>query len=68
MNKASDPLVVFTPSGKRGQFAVGTPLLSAARTLGVDIDSVCGGAGHLRALSGGFERGGVSQVRCSFDG
>jgi uncharacterized 2Fe-2S/4Fe-4S cluster protein (DUF4445 family) len=33
-----DPLVVFTPSGKRGHFPVGTPLLQAARSLGVDID------------------------------
>ena len=40
-----DPLVVFTPSGKRGHFPVGTPLLQAARSLGVDIDSVCGGRG-----------------------
>jgi len=39
----SDALVVFTPSGKRGRFPVGTTLLSAARSLGVDIDSVCGG-------------------------
>ena len=38
-------LVVFTPSGKRGRFPVGTPLLQAARALGVDIDSVCGGRG-----------------------
>ena len=40
-----DPLVVFTPSGKRGRFAVGTPLLTAARQLGVDLVSVCGGRG-----------------------
>ncbi len=40
-----DPLVVFMPSGKRGYFAAGTALLSAARTLGVDVDSVCGGRG-----------------------
>lgn len=39
----ADALVVFTPSGKRGRFEVGTPLLTAARSLGVDIDSVCGG-------------------------
>ncbi|MCC7049564.1 MAG: DUF4445 domain-containing protein [Alphaproteobacteria bacterium] len=39
----SDALVVFTPSGKRGRFPVGTPVLTAARRLGVDIDSVCGG-------------------------
>jgi uncharacterized 2Fe-2S/4Fe-4S cluster protein (DUF4445 family) len=40
-----DALVVFTPSGKRGRFPVGTPLLQAARYLNVDIDSVCGGRG-----------------------
>jgi uncharacterized 2Fe-2S/4Fe-4S cluster protein (DUF4445 family) len=43
-----DALVVFSPSGKRGRFPLGTPLLQAARSLGVDIDSVCGG----RALCG----------------
>ena len=37
--------VVFTPSGRRGSFPVNTPLLDAARSLGVDIDSVCGGRG-----------------------
>ncbi|MEL0438582.1 ASKHA domain-containing protein [Phycobacter sp. K97] len=42
---ADDPLVVFTPSGKRGRFPVGTPVLTAARQLGVDLDSVCGGRG-----------------------
>ncbi|MCW3780824.1 ASKHA domain-containing protein [Defluviimonas salinarum] len=40
-----DPLVIFTPSGKRGRFAPGTPVLTAARQLGVDLDSVCGGRG-----------------------
>ncbi len=42
---STDPLVVFTPSGKRGHFPVGTPVLTAARQLGVDLDSVCGGRG-----------------------
>ncbi|MGB0960820.1 MAG: ASKHA domain-containing protein [Halocynthiibacter sp.] len=42
---STDPLVVFTPSGKRGNFPVGTPILTAARKLGVDLDSVCGGRG-----------------------
>lgn len=45
---SQDALVVFTPSGKRGRFPLGTRLLDAARRLGVDIDSVCGG----RALCG----------------
>jgi uncharacterized 2Fe-2S/4Fe-4S cluster protein (DUF4445 family) len=37
--------VVFTPSGRSGDFAIGTPILQAARHLGVDLDSVCGGRG-----------------------
>ncbi|MGE4327154.1 MAG: 2Fe-2S iron-sulfur cluster-binding protein, partial [Pseudodonghicola sp.] len=40
-----DPLVIFTPSGKRGRFPAGTPVLTAARRLGVDLESVCGGRG-----------------------
>lgn len=40
--------IVFTPSGKRGSFALGTSVLDAARSLGVDLDSVCGG----RAMCG----------------
>ena len=38
-----DPLVLFMPSGKRGRFPVGTPVLDAARKLGVYVESVCGG-------------------------
>ena len=40
-----NPRIVFTPSGKRGEFAEGVSLLEAARALGVDLDSVCGGRG-----------------------
>jgi uncharacterized 2Fe-2S/4Fe-4S cluster protein (DUF4445 family) len=40
-----EPLVIFTPSGRRGRVAEGATLLDTARTLGVDIDSVCGGRG-----------------------
>jgi len=35
--------LVFMPSGKRGEFPVGTSLLDASRSLGVDLDTVCGG-------------------------
>jgi len=42
---SSKPLVVFTPSGKRGYFDKGTSILQVARQLGVDLDSVCGGRG-----------------------
>ena len=37
--------VVFTPAGRRGTFPLGTPVLDAARELGVDIASICGGRG-----------------------
>ncbi len=65
-----EPLVVFTPSGKRGRFPVGTPLLTAARTLGVDIDSVCGGralCGRCQVLvaEGEFAKHGVRSTAAS---
>jgi uncharacterized 2Fe-2S/4Fe-4S cluster protein (DUF4445 family) len=39
------PRVVFTPSGLDGNVEAGVTLLAAARELGVDLDSVCGGRG-----------------------
>ena len=58
------------PSGKRGRFAVGTPLLQAARSLGVDIDSVCGGRGlcgrcQVLVAEGEFAKHGVSSSSAS---
>src|ERR1700690_1035944 len=65
-----DPLVIFMPSGKRGRFPVGTPLLQAGRTLGVDIDSVCGGRGlcgrcQIQVAVGEFAKHGVSSSESS---
>jgi len=37
--------VVFTPSGIRGQLPAGTSIMDAARQLGVDLSSICGGRG-----------------------
>lgn len=56
--------VVFLPSGKRGQFPEGTSLLSAARQLGVDLDSVCGGRGicgrcQINVAEGHFPKHGL---------
>ena len=48
MTQTDDVKIVFTPSGRQGQVAKGTNLLQAARQLGVDVDSVCGG----RAMCG----------------
>ena len=37
--------IVFTPSGRQGEVEHGTNVLDAARELGVDLDTVCGGRG-----------------------
>src|SRR5579885_1273172 len=62
-----DALVVFMPSGRRGRFPIGTPLLQAARSLGVDIDSVCGGRGicgrcQVELAEGEFAKLGVTSA------
>ena len=44
-SKSKGKTVVFTPSGLRGSVKNGTTILDAARQLGVDLDSVCGGRG-----------------------
>ncbi|MGD1877245.1 MAG: ASKHA domain-containing protein [Kiloniellaceae bacterium] len=64
-NAPKDALVVFTPSGRRGRFPIGTPILKAARSLGVDIDSVCGGRGicgrcQVEVGSGEFAKHGIT--------
>ncbi len=53
------------PSGKRGRFAVGTPILDAARTLGVYVESVCGGRGicgrcQVEVQEGRFAKHGIT--------
>ena len=62
---ATDPLVIFTPSGKRGRVAAGTTVLDAASALGVDLDSVCGGRGicsrcQVAPAFGAFPKHGVT--------
>lgn len=65
MTKGQDPLVLFMPSGKRGRFPVGTPVLSAARELGVYVESVCGGRGicgrcQIMVAEGNFAKHGIT--------
>jgi uncharacterized 2Fe-2S/4Fe-4S cluster protein (DUF4445 family) len=60
----AEPLVIFTPSGRRGRVAAGTTLLDAARALGVDIDSVCGGRGicgrcQVQPAEGAYPKHGI---------
>ncbi len=62
---ATDPQIIFTPSGRRGTVPVGTTVLDAARRLGVDIDSVCGGRGicgrcQITPAIGAFAKHGIT--------
>ena len=64
----SDHLVLFMPSGKRGRFAEGTPVLDAARQLGVHVESVCGGRGicgrcQIEIEEGVFAKHGITSSR-----
>jgi uncharacterized 2Fe-2S/4Fe-4S cluster protein (DUF4445 family) len=60
-----DALVLFMPSGRRGRFPLGMPLLDAARSLGVYIESVCGGRGlcgrcQVEVAEGAFSKHGIT--------
>ena len=62
---SDDALVIFTPSGKRGRVVIGTSVLQAARQLGVDLDSVCGGRGicskcQVAPAFGAFPKHGIT--------
>ena len=64
VGSATDVRVVFTPSGRRGRFATNTTVLEAARELGVDLDSVCGGRGicgrcQIELSEGSFAKHGI---------
>lgn len=55
------------PSGKRGTFPRGTAVLDAARSLGVDVDSVCGGRAlcgrcQVEVAEGDFAKHGINSV------
>ncbi len=65
INTPETAKVVFMPSGRRGDFPLGTPLLQAAQKLGVDIDSICGGRGlcgrcQILCSEGSFPKHGIT--------
>jgi uncharacterized 2Fe-2S/4Fe-4S cluster protein (DUF4445 family) len=67
---SEDALVVFTPSGRRGRMPHGTTVLEAARRLGVDLDSVCGGRGicgrcQVEVAEGEHAKHGITSSRAS---
>src|ERR1700690_125580 len=60
--------VILQPSGRRGQFASGISLRAAARSLGVDIESICAenatcGKCKVIVEEGRFERYGITSSR-----
>jgi uncharacterized 2Fe-2S/4Fe-4S cluster protein (DUF4445 family) len=60
----ADALVLFMPSGRRARFPIGTPVLDAARSLGVFVESVCGGRGicgrcQVQPAEGHFAKHGI---------
>jgi len=62
--KQDTAMVIFQPSGRRGQVPVGITLVEASRLLGVDIEAPCGehqvcGKCRVRVESGVFEKFGV---------
>lgn len=65
LDEDQSAFVVFIPSGRRGRFAMGTPILDCARQLGVDVDSVCGGRGicgrcQVVVAEGDFAKHGIT--------
>ena len=68
MSQTDDVKIVFTPSGRQGHVARGTNLLQAARQLGVDVDSVCGGRAmcgrcQVNVGDGAFAKHGIESSR-----
>lgn len=58
------PLVIFMPAGQRGRVPAGTSLLDAARQVGVEIESICGGRltcgkCKVRIEDGAFQKHGI---------
>ena len=45
MSAEDEVRVLFAPSGRQGEVETGTTVLDAARQLGADLDSICGGRG-----------------------
>lgn len=65
MSNQAEPQVIFTPSGRRGRVPRGTTVLEAARMVGADLASLCGGRGicgrcQMTPVFGAFAKHGIS--------
>ena len=61
-------MVIFQPSGRRGEVPIGTNLIEASRLLGVDIEALCGekkvcGKCVIRVEEGHFEKYNVTSSK-----
>lgn len=70
MSASNSHRIVFTPSGLDGEVETGTSVLDAARKLGADIDSVCGGRGicgrcQITPSFGSFSKWGIESNEAS---
>ncbi len=63
----TDPLTIFMPSGRRSRVSEGTTLLDAARSMGVEIESICGGKltcgkCKVKVEDGNFQKHGITSA------
>ena len=66
-DKDNNAMVIFQPSGRRGEVPKGTNVLEASRLLGVDIEALCGekkvcGKCKVRIEEGRFEKYGIEST------
>ena len=65
MAQPAEPRIIFTPSGRRGRVPRDTTVLEAARMVGADLASLCGGRGicgrcQMTPVFGKFAKHGIS--------
>ena len=61
-------MVIFQPSGRRGEVPKGVNIIEASRLLGVDIEALCGekkvcGKCIVRVEEGHFEKYGITSSK-----
>jgi len=70
MGKHGKAMVIFQPSGRRGEVDKGVSIIEASRQLGVDIETLCGekrvcGKCMVRIEEGFFEKYGIHSTKAN---
>ena len=70
MGKRGKAMVIFQPSGRRGEVDKGVSIIEASRQLGVDIETLCGekrvcGKCMVRIEKGFFEKYGIHSTKAN---